>query len=117
MLEATSDLDGYILLHGLDENIAARLRRLTVAELANVTNYDLTDTRKPSAMLNMRCNRYEKCRPPPLCEECSPPKEEAAHAAPRRNRSEKRKANRANREARLPQRSPPPVVTALHPAA
>ena len=101
MPDATSDLDGYILLHGLDENIAARLRRLTVSELANVTNYDLSETRKPSAMLNMRCNRYEKCRPPPLCEECSPPKEEASHAAPRRNRSDKRKANRANREARL----------------
>ena len=97
---ATADLDAYIARWHLDENIVDRLRRLTPVELALVTERDLSDARNASAMLNMRCNRYER-KPLPgadVCQECEPTVEPAT---PRRARADKRRANRANKEARL----------------
>ena len=100
---AAIDLTAYIEKWSLDDDIATRLRRLTPEALCLVTQKDLADVLKPSAMLNMRCNRFEKAAPVPpakmVCEECEP---ETAVAAKRtRDRSDKRRANRANKEARL----------------
>ena len=100
-------IDAYALEHGLDDVICQRLRQLTLSELALVTLCDLSAARNASAMLFMRCNRYEKSRPTPIlkervdtttCEACDP---DEADASPNRSRSEKRRANRANKLGRL----------------
>jgi hypothetical protein len=67
-------------------------------QLTQVTQRDLADSRNASAILTMRCNRFEKKSPveAPACEECEP-----AIVAPRRSRAEKRRANRTNRGERL----------------
>ena len=92
------DLDDYILRWQLDGDISQRLRRLTLVQLTQVTQRDLADSRNASAILTMRCNRFEKKSPveAPACEECEP-----AIVAPRRSRAEKRRANRTNRGERL----------------
>ena len=99
-MAAAANLESYITMHQLDENIAERLRRLTIRELSLVTQRDLSDARNASAMLNMRCNRFEKAKPAPvqpatqLCQVCEMP-------APRRSRADKRRAHRSNQQARL----------------
>ena len=85
---AATDLDAYVAKWRLDEDIAARLRRLTPTVLRLVTQKDLSDVHKPSAMLNMRCNRFEKLAEkqsvPLQCVECDGPDDELDGPGPGR---------------------------------
>ena len=115
-------LDDFIREHALDEDCAARLRRLTDVQLALVMQKDLSTARNASAMLNMTCNRFERSwqqqrkqqrqqqqqqqqeqeqhQQAVPCEPCDGASNEGPLVA-RRARSDKRRANRANKAARL----------------
>jgi SAM-dependent methyltransferase len=103
-----NELDSYIAEHQLDDVISERLRRLPISVLERVTQYDLSEARNASAILFMRCNRYEKKVPTPAiampqsaCEPCDADPDEADALVQRHARSEKRRAKRANKLRRL----------------